>query len=74
MYLSGYNHWYNVIDLLIAIMFIPLRIYTHFWHCSETGMGACLFWGLEEVIFASPIYFGIIGFLLGFIIDKIKSS
>lgn len=73
MYIAGYTHSYSTIDFLIILMYIPTRIYIKFFPCSFEG-GDCLFYGLEEVLFASPIYLGFLGFLTGLLVEKLRKK
>ncbi|HLC73008.1 MAG TPA: hypothetical protein VJH20_00055 [Candidatus Nanoarchaeia archaeon] len=60
-------------DFLIYLMYIPIRIYIKFFPCS-LDRGDCMFYGLEEMIFASPIYLGFLGFLIGILIEKLRKK
>ena len=73
MYIAGYVHSYTIIDFLILLMYIPTRIYVKFFPCTFEG-GDCLFYGIEEVIFYSPLYLAILGILIGLIIGIIKKK
>lgn len=57
------------LNIILALMYIPTEILSFFRPCPYTGFG-CLYYGVDLMVFTSPVYLGLLGFLLGELIEK----
>ena len=72
-YIISYTIRHKGNNFLILLFYIPNRVYTHFFPCPYTGLG-CLYYGLDIVTYLSPIYLGILGFLIGLLVEKLRKK
>ena len=65
----------NFVNVLIIIPFeLYLRVYPLLNICPYNLKSECILYGLNLVIFTAPIYYGILGFLIGWFIEKIRKK
>lgn len=59
-------------NILLALTFLPTMIFGLIKSCPPTSL--CLYYGVDLAVFTAPIYLGILGFLIGLFIEKLRKK
>ena len=70
---------YNTVEILGNILvYIPFKIYEFIYQilhiCPYDLKSECGWFGLDLVIFTAPIYWGLLGFLIGLLVGKLRKK
>ena len=61
------------INIILALMRLPTLIISIIKPCPYTGFG-CLYYGVDFALFTSPLYLGLLGFLIGLVMEKLRKN
>jgi hypothetical protein len=61
------------LNIILALMYIPTEILSFFRPCPSSGFG-CLYYGVNFALFTAPIYLGLLGFFIGYLVEKIQKK
>ncbi|MBS3131640.1 hypothetical protein J4212_04370 [Candidatus Woesearchaeota archaeon] len=73
------SYKYNIGESLSGILFVLpykfyLKVYPILNLCPYDTTSLCAWFGLSLVVFTAPIYYGALGYLIGYIVEKMSKN